>query len=466
MDSENITFRNYRCTKSMENLSSSSLYDDNTQFNLSRTSTDQNQDKINKKIESLTQQLKAANYEIQKLCTENKNLKTELETSQKIIDMYKHLGYSDSPYAKSSTRKRKKPKLKNINDIDSISQLASSNNLQDLDNQVKTFDKIDITVDETTDYNITKPQAVDPVIIVQSSGQISDYEDSETDKYDKETDINKKQDDNEIGKHDEQVQSIDYDEIETMKDDKQVQSFPTESSNDDIKLQINMTEHKSAARKYNTKTKNKVIVLADHQGRNVSITLQDLLGDNYEVTCVWKQSAKLDNILNLDQTLYNLTENDYIVIIGGSNDDNPFELKNNLIYFFKSLSKPNIILLEVPYNRFLNERKINYELRNISRNYLNVNYVDMDYSRIRYRKMTFTLKLCRTLLKEICRINYYMKRAEYEQKQIRNRDKTYNNKATQTDFTINNDNAKNFASLPTNSDKSNCKLGTEKFFRK
>lgn len=156
----------------MDNLSGPSHQDDgNTMFNLSGNSSGQSQAIVNKKIDTLTIQLMAANEQIQTILTENKRLKTELETSLKIIETYKHLGYTESPYAKASIRKRKKPKIWKQDNLDSMSQLTTNNNPEDLQNQ----DNPTQTINEGVSTQVEECPS-DQELCIKDSGQEQEHE--------------------------------------------------------------------------------------------------------------------------------------------------------------------------------------------------------------------------------------------------------------------------------------------------
>lgn len=139
-----------------------------------------------------------------------------------------------------------------------------------------------------------------------------------------------------------------------------------------------------------TRKKN-IIVFADQQGQKVREILQKLIGPEYNVVCYWKPGAKTYEVLNWHNYISNLTENDYIIILTGTNDCNPSEFLFNVKKWCKSIKNTNFIITEIPYNRSLNEKKLNYELRFMLNNIQNINYVDMDYSRNVPHRKFFTL---------------------------------------------------------------------------
>ncbi|XP_059047185.1 uncharacterized protein LOC131842626 [Achroia grisella] len=68
-------------------------------------------------------------------------------------------------------------------------------------------------------------------------------------------------------------------------------------------------------------TKKNVVILGDQQCRGVRQILQNLLGNDYIVTAFWKSGARLSEILKFDNKyILELTKNDYVLIIGGTNE--------------------------------------------------------------------------------------------------------------------------------------------------
>ncbi|KAJ8708691.1 hypothetical protein PYW08_010073 [Mythimna loreyi] len=148
--------------------------------------------------------------------------------------------------------------------------------------------------------------------------------------------------------------------------------------------------------------KHKVIILGDGQGRGLRTILQNLLGSEYDVVSYIKPGAALSKILEYSNTeISTLTKSDYVVILGGCCDKNPLDIDINLHRWLSSTANTNVIISEVPSNRFLNESKINYLLRFICKKYKNVLFMDMNYARFSSGRRNHVLNLARSLLKEI-----------------------------------------------------------------
>lgn len=184
------------------------------------------------------------------------------------------------------------------------------------------------------------------------------------------------------------------------------------------------------------KNKKNIIILADQQGRFIRNILQDLVGPKYKVTCYLKPGAKLTDVINgHDQLTRGLTKSDYIVVLAGINDNvyNAHSVTCNFKAWLEKVNNTNVIVSEIPSNKYLNLRQLNDSLKFICSEFSNSIYIDMDYSREINSKKETCLKLSRNILKEICHIEYKIKFDEYTR--VHNIKKPYNNQCTQTDLT-------------------------------
>ncbi|XP_059052346.1 uncharacterized protein LOC131846946 [Achroia grisella] len=189
----------------------------------------------------------------------------------------------------------------------------------------------------------------------------------------------------------------------------------------------------------------KVIIMADEQGRGLQKKMQELLGSQYKVYSFFKPGARLSKIIDHCDLLQNsLTENDYIIVLGGINDRNPYECISHLYCFLNNLKcKANILVGEVPQNSVLNELKLNNKLKVTCNQFKNVTFVDMDfYRRVPFKKF-YTTHISQRLLRDILKIDYKLKFAMYTKKiknnlglqiNINKLNKSYTSKATQTEI--------------------------------
>lgn len=169
--------------------------------------------------------------------------------------------------------------------------------------------------------------------------------------------------------------------------------------------------------------KHRVIILGDGQGRGLRNVLQNLLGSAYDVVSYLKPGAEMSKILEYSMNeISTFTKSDYVIILGGCCDKNPYNIDINLHRWLSSTANTNVIISEVPSNRFLNESKINYLLRFICKKYKNVLFMDMNYTRFPPSRRSYVLNLARSLLKEILCIHYHFKALQYDQMcQIKNK---------------------------------------------
>lgn len=196
------------------------------------------------------------------------------------------------------------------------------------------------------------------------------------------------------------------------------------------------SEHTTMNSPAETKPKRKVIILADQQGRHTQGILQKLLGQDFLVTCSLKPQAKIIDVVNAEiEEIAKLSKNDFVILICGANDRNPNEFLFELRTWLRKVQNTNVIIPKVAYSRHLNEDKLNYEVKFVLNEFLNSTFVDVKFRNNTQRSPLF---LCRSILRDLLRINYRIKYDEYvgEAKQIHDCRKS-EDKFTQTDFTCN-----------------------------
>lgn len=186
-----------------------------------------------------------------------------------------------------------------------------------------------------------------------------------------------------------------------------------------------------------TPVKHRVIILSDNQGRNVRHQLQNLLGSHYEVTSFMKPNASLGMVVTaMKEEINNLTMNDYVILLAGSNDKNPFEFSSKLEIWLSSIRNTNVIVGEIPRNLHLHEKKLNYELKFHCHKFDNVIFVDLNYSREMPKHNMFALHIARSMLKEILGIFYKRNKENYNILcTLKNKQGSFKHVSTQTTFT-------------------------------
>lgn len=116
--------------------------------------------------------------------------------------------------------------------------------------------------------------------------------------------------------------------------------------------------------------------------------------------------APTDEIVNSCISLCkNFDERDFVIILTGTNDDNPITMQSFLYYNLAKISHTNVLVGNVHNSRYINSSKINYILNLICDNLKHVEFIDSGYKQN-------TIIKSRLFLREILRIQYrnnYMK---------------------------------------------------------
>lgn len=161
--------------------------------------------------------------------------------------------------------------------------------------------------------------------------------------------------------------------------------------------------------------------------------LQKLLGENFKVQSFLKPGAQLKHITSsIKQDVEDFTFRDYVILLGGMNDTNPYDFCTQLNICLNLMSHTNVIISEVPHNRYLREQKLNYEIRYVCEKYPNAMFLNMNYSSVRPTKNTFEINLSRALLKEVLHLKYKHDYINYMESEAVKQQKYYVDKGTQT----------------------------------
>lgn len=153
--------------------------------------------------------------------------------------------------------------------------------------------------------------------------------------------------------------------------------------------------------------KSRVIILSDQQGLGLRPVLQKLLGDKYDVITYCKPGARIAETLHsYKEDLVLLTKNDYVVVIGFSNDVNPFKIQSDFKEWVNCVANTNVIVCETSYNKHLNETILNYNIKSVCTKFSNVSFVDLNYSNFIPKRKNFVVNLSRYVLREILRLSY------------------------------------------------------------
>lgn len=135
--------------------------------------------------------------------------------------------------------------------------------------------------------------------------------------------------------------------------------------------------------KTTSKSKSKLIVLADNQGegiiQNILNKKKNFIITEYDVIGFRKTDAKTSGVLsccnNLSQTL---TKQDHVVIMTGCNDTNLLDILSELNTALNLLKNCNVYIIKVMYNAFLKEKTVNSRLRSLANSHKNCVFIDSD----------------------------------------------------------------------------------------
>ena len=117
--------------------------------------------------------------------------------------------------------------------------------------------------------------------------------------------------------------------------------------------QNSIKHHSNTPKKDNTLSqKQKIILLADSHGRNLSSHLREILPSKYSITGIFKPNARMADVIEeLDSHTKELTHRDTVVVIGGQNDINlggSFIPSQHLPNLVKATCHTNVILTTLP----------------------------------------------------------------------------------------------------------------------
>ncbi|CAB3244127.1 unnamed protein product [Arctia plantaginis] len=123
--------------------------------------------------------------------------------------------------------------------------------------------------------------------------------------------------------------------------------------NQDLNFKINSSDLKKCECKQEEQStaKHRLFIFADQNGYGIRKLLQNLLGNSFTVTSLIKPGAPLREILKTCvTTCHDLTFSDYVLVWGGSNDDNPMELQSVLYYTLNQMKNTNILIGKIYKN--------------------------------------------------------------------------------------------------------------------
>lgn len=116
-------------------------------------------------------------------------------------------------------------------------------------------------------------------------------------------------------------------------------------------------------------SKRKLITIADQQGKNLGLVMNDMYGEYFDIMCHTSPGACTNNVLRvLNNHLESTNQDDFLTILTGANDTNPNTLFANLYCAVQQSSCTNVILspLRYQHHRHLNEKLVNGAILHIA----------------------------------------------------------------------------------------------------
>lgn len=457
MENTFVTIRKPRTSMSSTDILNTTLYeetlDNSPNLETSRGSLpniipDQSEiETLKEQMAKLYQELASAHQEVSITMSENFNLKKIIEKMQKTITLYKKIGISDNfiQNAKSpalqrirntafnESQKRLTYEAENTTETSTQTEDIKANDGQSFEKHTKTF--------INSSNNIT----LDDTISESEKSTKENVATNEAEKSCRREKVKRKRNNRNKAKTIDKTEKKDQDNMNQVKyymndkeTDKNTNKLGTEEEN---KSKTKKSPQKSRLNQNNVdkNSKTRVIIVADQQGRGLQQSLQVLLGPKFSVFCFWKSGAKLCDVLgSCNKELTSLSENDYVVILGGLNDVNPCEVKTSIISWLNFVTSANVLICEIPHNKTLNEKMLNYEVSQVCQKFKNCSFVDMNYSSLIPNRKNFITNLCRYVLREILKIQNKANYCKYLQKTIEKSTQTESiickDFSTQTDF--------------------------------
>lgn len=132
----------------------------------------------------------------------------------------------------------------------------------------------------------------------------------------------------------------------------------------------------------NLMKKHKVFIFGDEQVRGLSLKMiesrTNTWNDKYTIISTVKPGATCIEILKGCDNISSRIEKDDIIILGlGTNDKNAFTMYSSICNTLYKFKNNKFFLLNVKNNQFLDVRLLNYQLKNLCKNYENCMFLDI-----------------------------------------------------------------------------------------
>lgn len=146
------------------------------------------------------------------------------------------------------------------------------------------------------------------------------------------------------------------------------------NGSDDDKTDANSLEENMPEQMHPSITQNSIYIIGGRQCLGLSSKLLDT-GIGHNFTAFVKPEATTEEILKTCCIIKDKT--DTIILSVGEHDKNPTRVMTELSAILKSLSGRHVYVLSVKQNRYLNEKLLNYSMKNVCAQYPNCNFIDL-----------------------------------------------------------------------------------------
>ena len=389
MDPEHITFRRPLKSNSLDNtLNDDSTLLDTTMMSLPSTSLNESDTTVDLKdtINRLTLELESAHQEIENLNSENFRLKMDIGQYQKVIETYKKVNVLER---KSMTPKTSR-KL-------SLIRTSCSSTPTKINSSPKVTNNPPIAVELLQNTSNSCDNSFTSALserITERNLEENSLKDAMCDSFT--LPVNLIRDSQHI---DESIPSS-----KTASNMKCTPAKKQQSTN------ISQTQSQQDANQ-------KVMIFADQAGYGVRKILQYYLGPKFIVTSFIKKDATTEQVLKSCASMckeYGKT--DYVIILAGSNDNNPMNIQTYLYYTLCQLKSTNVLVGQIYKHKSLNVNNVNKLLRLVCGNCVNSAFLSLHSDD--YMPYVNKLHACRLIHRQILHINYKFKYQTYTENQV------------------------------------------------
>lgn len=363
---DNITFRQYRTATEGSDSST-----DNFEKTMrsppsdSHHGTDTNNDLL-LQIKELKEDLVCTKRIIENIRLENQQLKCDLENYKSTVESFKNRNLLDSSLIKTSTRKRKRPKITK----------------DDLHLSCRVSNSDDDTIAKVTLPDLTKEKEKEKQSILLKEL------DSDTDT----------------------VGHLNVSNSETITH-YVAPAAPTSENKNKTRTASTVPKKSDAPKKY-------IHIIGGNQctglASKLTETRQNTTYDKYSISANTHPEAPTDILLQSLNKI-NINEQDKIVMCVGEEDTDPFKLVFNLQSALLNCKASAVIILSVRENKYLNEHNLNHMLKSACKHIKNCHFLQINNAHYG-RKQYDVYKLCKTLNILIDELDYKSKYLNFNAK--------------------------------------------------